>query len=297
MKPGLVSVIIPNYNYAHYLREAVDSVLAQTYQDIEIVVVDDGSKDDSRAVLESYGERLKIVFQENQGVAAARNNGSAASSGEFIAFLDADDAWLPTKVEKQVAKFAANPNFGLVHVGVDEVDPEGNSLVHRLEGAEGRVSATLLMLGREGVLGGGSGAMIRRTVFDEIGGVDQRLSTSADWDLFYRISERHEVGFVAELLIKYRVHGSNMHTNVAVFEHDMMLAFEKAFASPTPEIAAVKQKAYGNLHQILAGSYFHARKYGAFGANSLKSIVREPANIRHFLPFGRTANRRGVKAE
>jgi len=298
MKPGLVSVIIPNYNYAHYLREAIDGVLGQTYENIEIIVVDDGSKDDSRAVLESYSEKITMIFQQNQGVSAARNNGAAAASGEYIAFLDADDAWLPTKVEKQITKFSENTNFGLVHVGVDEVDPDGNSLVHRLEGAEGNVSATLLMLGREGVLGGGSGAMLRRGVFDEIGGVDERLSTSADWDMFYRVSERYEVGFVPELLVKYRVHGSNMHTNVAVFEHDMLLAFEKAFSSPTPEIAAVKQKAYGNLYQILAGSYYHAGQYGGFAANSFKSLAREPGNIRHFLPFGRrTANRRGVKAE
>ncbi len=297
MKKGLVSVIIPNYNYAHYLREAIDSVLAQTYGEIEIIVVDDGSKDDSRAILESYGEQIQAIFQSNQGVAAARNKGAAASDGEYIAFLDADDSWLPTKVEKQVAKFAENSNFGLVHVGVDEVDPEGHSLVHRLEGAEGAVSATLLMLGREGVLGGGSGAMIRRTVFEEIGGFDERLSTSADWDLFYRVSERYAVGFVPELLIKYRVHGSNMHTNVAVFEHDMSLAFEKAFASPSPEIAAIERKAYGGLYQILAGSYFRAGKYGAFAANSLKSLTHEPRNIRHFLPFGRRSNRRGVGTE
>lgn len=298
MKQGLVSVIIPNYNYAQYLREAIDSVLAQTYRDIEVIVVDDGSKDDSRAVLESYGDTIKAIFQQNQGVAAARNNGAAASDGEYIAFLDADDAWLPTKIERQIDRFADSETLGLVHVGVDEVDSEGQSLVHRLEGAEGTVSATLLMLGREGVLGGGSGAMVRRAVFDEIGGLDERLSTSADWDMFYRVSERSEVGFVRELLVKYRVHGSNMHTNVDVFEHDMLLAFEKAFISPSPEIAAVRRKAYGSLFQILAGSYYYAGQYGAFVTNSLKSVTREPGNIRYFLPFlRRTANRRGVKVE
>ena len=298
MKEGLVSVVIPNYNYAHYLRETIDSVLAQTYSDIEIIVVDDGSKDGSKDVLVGYGDKVSTIFQQNQGVSAARNNGVAASEGEFVAFLDADDVWLPTKVEKQVERFRGDADLGLVHVGVDEIDADGNSLVHRLEGVEGKVCTTLLMLKREGVLGGGSGMMIRRTVFDEVGGFDLRLSTSADWDLAYRVSELYEVGFVAEILLKYRVHNSNMHANVGVMEHDMMLAFEKAFRTKDAEIIGVRRAAYGSLHQILAGSYFVAGNYPSFISNSVKSLYFDPSNIGYFLKVGRRpSNRRGVKVE
>ena len=298
MKQGLVSVVIPNYNYAHYLRETIDSVLAQTYHEIEIIVVDDGSKDDSKEILAGYGDKIRTIFQQNQGVSAARNNGVKESSGEFIAFLDADDAWLSTKIEKQVARFRSDPKLGLVHVGVEEVDADGNSLVERLEGVEGKVSTILLMLIREGVLGGGSGMMVPRRVFDEIGGFDLRLSTSADWDLQYRVSERYTVSFVPELLLKYRVHNSNMHANVGVMEHDMMLAFEKAFRTNDAEIQAAKRTAYGSLHQILAGSYFVAGNYPAFIFHSIKSLYFEPRNISYFLKFGRRpSNRRGVKAE
>lgn len=290
--------MIPNYNYAHYLRETIDSVLAQTYSDIEIIVVDDGSKDDSKAILAGYADRVHTIFQQNQGVSAARNNGVNESTGEFISFLDADDAWLPTKIEKQVARFREHEELGLVHVGVDEIDADGNSLVHRLEGVEGKVCTTLLMLKREGVLGGGSGMMVRRKVFDEIGGFDLRLSTSADWDLAYRVSERYTVGFVPEILLKYRVHNSNMHANVGVMEHDMILAFEKAFRTNDAEIQAAKRPAYGSLHQILAGSYFVAGNYAAFVAHSIKSLYFDPRNITYFLKFGsRPSNRRGVKLE
>lgn len=296
MQEGLVSVVIPNYNYANYVREAIDSVLAQDYEDIEIIVIDDGSKDDSRIVLENYGDAITSIFQKNQGVAASRNNGVRASSGEFIAFLDADDAWQPTKVSKQVELFREQPELGLVHVGVDEIDSGGNSLVHRLEGVEGRVAPVLLLLKREGVLGGGSGFMVPRQVFDAVGGFDTRLSTSADWDLFYRIAVRYEVGFVPELLLRYRVHSSNMHSNVAALEHDMTLAFEKAFSAPEKDVEAVRRKAYGSLYQILAGSYFRARNYPAFIANSIKSLYFDPSNIAYFLRFGRRpANRRGVR--
>lgn len=288
-----VSVVIPNYNYAHYLPECIDSVLAQTYSPIEIIVVDDGSKDASRDVLDGYGDRIVVLYQKNQGVSAARNNGIGAASGDLIAFLDADDAWLPTKIEKQVERFAAEPDLGLVHVGVAEVDGEGRTLVERLEGVEGDVSTILLQLKREGVLGGGSGPMVPRRVLDEVGGFDTRLSTSADWDLSYRISERYRVGFVPEVLLRYRVHNSNMHGNVAVMERDMMLAFQKAFAEPEDKIAKVRRRAYGSLHQILAGSYYRAGNYPAFISNSVKSLFFHPPNIRYFLRFGHRPNRRG----
>lgn len=126
------------------------------------------------------------------------------------------------------------------------------------------MSDDLLMLKREGILGGGSGLMIPRKIFDEVGGFDTRLSTSADWDLFYQISKRYSVGFINEILIKYRMHNSNMHANVNAMEHDMMLAFEKAFSVQTLKLTSLRRRAYGSLHQILAGSYFAVGNYRAF---------------------------------
>ncbi len=287
MKKGLVSVVIPNYNYARFLREAIDSVLAQTYAEIEIIVVDDGSTDDSKDILKSYGQQIKAVFQQNQGVSAARNNGVNESRGEFISFLDADDLWLPAKIEKQVVRFQEDEKLGLVHVGVVEVDANGDFLLERLEGLEGDVSGELLLI-KQTILGGGSGLMVRRDVFDEVGGFDNRLSTSADWDLFYQISSRYPIGFVPEILLKYRVHNSNMHSNVSAMEHDMMIAFEKAFIEMTPELKKIRRRAYGSLHQNLAGSYFAAGNYTAFVSHSFKSLTLDPGNIKHFLRFRRT---------
>lgn len=280
MQKGLVTVVIPNYNYAHYLREAIDSVLAQTYEDIEIIVVDDGSSDDSREVLASFGDRLSTIYQRNQGVSAARNNGAEAGRGEFIAFLDADDIWLPEKVEKQVELFRNDPSLGLVHVGVDEIDAGGNLQLRRLEGIEGLVASDLLMLKRETILGGGSGLMVPRGVFEEVGGFDTGLSTSADWDLGFRISSKNAVGFVPEILLKYRVHDSNMHGNVGVMERDMTRAFDKAFSDGNREHY---DEAHGNLYKNLAGSYFHAGDYGAFVRTAVLCVRYQPANIMYFL--------------
>lgn len=282
MQKGKVSVIIPNYNYARYVGGAVDSVLAQTFPDIEIIVVDDGSTDASKDVLSDYGDAIKTIFQQNRGVSAARNNGVAASSGELVAFLDADDEWLPSKVEKQVALFRSDTSLGLVHVGVDEIDADGHSLRHRLEGSTGDATHDLLMLGRKGILGGGSGLMVARTVFDQTGGFDSRLSTSADWDFFYQAARRCKVGFVPEVLVRYRFHNANMRANVAAMENDMTLAFERAFAGGPGED---KRAAYGNLYKTLAGSYFRAGQYGAFARTAMKSVGYDPANLLYFAKF------------
>lgn len=278
----LVSVIIPNYNYAHYLGEAIDSVLKQTYSNLEVIVVDDGSTDGSRAVIESYGDKITTVFQQNEGVSAARNRGVKASGGEYVAFLDADDSWMPEKVEKQVGRFQADNTLGLVHVGVIEVDENGSALRERLEGLEGDVANDLLMLKREGILGGGSGLMVPRKVFDEVGGFDERLSTSADWDLFYQISSRHKVAFVPQLLVKYRIHNSNMHSNVAVMEHDMTAAFAKIFQGASTPLS---RESYGGLYKTLAGSYFRAGEYGDFIRSAVKSVGYRPSNLGYFLNF------------
>lgn len=286
MKTGLVTVVIPNYNYAGYVGEAIESALNQTYPNVEVIVVDDGSRDGSRSIIESFGDRTRSIFQQNAGVSAARNTGAAAGHGEFLAFLDADDVWMPQKLEKQVAAFRERPEIGLVHVAVEEIDGEGKKVGGRFVGGDGNeVWKDLLLFTGKGVLGGGSGAMIARRVFEEIGGFDERLSTSADWDLYYRISRRFEVGFVSETLLRYRVHSSNMHANIGVMERDMLLAFEKAFAGADAEAHRIKRPAFANLYQNLAGSYYRAGKMAGFIKYSLRSLTLRPANIAHFLPL------------
>jgi len=284
MRKGVVSVVIPNYNYAQYLREAIDSALAQTYAKIEVIVVDDGSTDGSKGILESYGDKIAAIFQQNQGVSAARNNGISLAEGEFFAFLDADDVWLPEKIEKQIAEFQNNEDLGLVHVGVVEIDENGEPGKQRLDGGSGSaVSRNLLLFSGEGILGGGSGAVITRKAFDMVGGFDERLSTSADWDFFYQISSRFEVSFVPEILLKYRVHNSNMHANISVMEHDMLLAYEKAFDEEKnwPFMA----ECYGVLYKTLSGSYFHNGDYWGFVRTAFESLLSNPRNLWYFLKF------------
>lgn len=284
MRP-LVSAIIPNYNYARYVGEAVESALSQTYSNIEVIVVDDGSTDNSLEVLAQYRDRIKIIRQENSGVSVARNRGVAESSGDYIAFLDADDVWLPEKIEKQVRRIQSEDSIGIVHVGVIDIDASGKELATHLNGMEGEVASELMMFERAVILGGGSGVMIPRKVFDKVSGFDEALSTSADWDLYFRISCDFSVGFIGEPLLKYRLHGSNMHSNVSRMEREMLFAYEKFFSRTSSEIGRNASKAYGSLYRMLSGSYFRSGKYVSFIRTALLSCFNDPRSIAYFIKF------------
>lgn len=271
MADPLVSVVIPNYNYARFLGQAIDSVLAQTYPSVEIVVVDDGSKDESAHVLRQYEGRVRPILQVNQGVSAARNNGIAASRGEAIAFLDSDDVWDPRKIELQVRKLE-DPAVGLVHSGIEYVDSNGRSLAVDLAGAEGKILRRHALF-RVPTVRSGSTALVRRSCLDKVGLFDVSLSTSADWDMWRRIGAVSEVRMIPLPLVKYRLHDGAMHRNLAVFERDMLHAFERMFDDPSSnELLPIRRKCYANLYATLCASYSsqHAwRKALKFAGRSL----------------------------
>jgi glycosyltransferase involved in cell wall biosynthesis len=273
-----VSVIIPNYNYGKYIAKTVDSVLSQTYKCIEVVVVDDGSKDDSLNVLKNYGEALTVIRQQNQGVSPARNNGVRNSTGELLAFLDADDIWLPEKLERQVQRITSDGDVGLVHCAMSYVDINDNVFGENRNGLEGWIGEAILRL-KPAIVGAGSTGLVRRHIFDEVGGFDPRQTTAADWDFCYRVASRYKVAFVDEPLVLYRIHNSNMHSNVGAMEKDMRIGLEKAFASGNPSIMAMRAACYADFHYMLAGSYFHSGQYAATVSNAIKSLWYKPTQI------------------
>ena len=281
-----VSVVIPTYNYGRFIKEAIDSVLKQSWPAIEVVVVDDGSTDETRSVVESFDGRVRYLKQENAGVCAARNRGVSESKGDLIAFLDADDMWEPAKVEKQLAKFDADPEIGLVHCGLREFDSETSETVStRVEGQEGSVADELLLWERPAVNVSGSSVMVRREVFDAVGGFDEQLKVGEDWDFCYRIARKYKIGFVREPLVNYRVHSAAAHNNVLEMERGMSLFYEKAFAEGDEHVLSLRRRAMGNFHRVMAGSYFHAGDYRSFAKHAIKSIYRRPAGLGYFLKF------------
>jgi glycosyltransferase involved in cell wall biosynthesis len=285
--PLAVSVIIPTYNRAHFVREAIDSALAQTLPAAEVIVVDDGSSDDTPSTLAGYGNRIRAVRQQNGGVAAARNRGAALASGDLLAFLDADDVWLPHKLARQVQRFQSEPGIGLVHCGVVDVDKGGTALGEHRDGMEGWVASEMLLFQRPVILGGGSTGVVSRAAFEAVGGFDPHLPPSEDWDLCYRVACRYKVGFVPEVLVQYRLHGQNSHLNVRATERAMMLAFAKAFRAEGAHCRGLRRRAYGNLHMVLAGSFFAARQPRGFVRHALISLCLTPDNSARLLGYPR----------
>ncbi len=281
-----VSVIIPTYNYGRFINEAIESALGQTYPPPEVIVVDDGSTDDTEAVVRSFGERVKYIRQENAGVCAARNYGVAESSGELIAFLDADDIWEPTKLEKQLARFSEDLQIGLVHCGVREFDDSTSDIVSVvIEGAEDDAAENLLLWLEPSIIGPGGTIMVSRKAFDAVGGFDTRMKCGEDWDFCYRVARQFKVGFVPEPLVNYRCHAAAAHRNVDEMERGMELFYKKAFDTDDADVLRLKRRALGNYHKVLAGSFFHSARYGKFLSHSFKSVLKRPANLGYFLSY------------
>lgn len=204
-----VSVIIPAYNAMRYIGETLESLLAQSFTDYEAIIVDDGSKDGIGDWFRTVTDpRIRLIQQANQGPSAARNNGIANSSGELIAFLDADDLWDRDKLAQQVALMDAHPDVGLVYCWLELVDSEGKPWNKRVEFTQsGNVWQTLLI---RNIVGCGSSPMIRRSVFDAVGVFDASLSHDEDRDMWLRISEKFDFMPLQAPVVKYRLHNHNI---------------------------------------------------------------------------------------
>lgn len=203
----LVSVVIPVYNGERFLKESLESVFAQTCHDYEVVCVDDGSTDGSCSLLEQYGARVRVIQQENAGQSAARNAGARQATGAFVAFLDQDDLWYPSKLAQQVAVLNAEADVALVHCNYDRIDGDGRVLVAGAALAE-RASDLASPLGRliGEVLVFPSAMMVRRDVFQRVGGFDPELRGFEDFDLIARLKQQGRFVLLNESGMAYRLH-------------------------------------------------------------------------------------------
>lgn len=197
-----VSVIIPTYNKAHLLGRAVQSVLNQTYQDFEVIVVDDCSSDNTERVVIGFDDdRIRYIrHEENKGAAAARNTGIKAAEGEYIAFLDSDDEWLSEKLEKQVRAFAdGSTDLGVVYTGVRFI--AGNKIKYapssNIKKKEGYIHAVLLETNFIPL----PAAIVKKECLEKVGMFDESLPRLQEWDLWIRISTHYHFKYISELLV------------------------------------------------------------------------------------------------
>jgi glycosyltransferase involved in cell wall biosynthesis len=256
MKNPLVSVIIPAFNSEKYIDETIQSVLQQSYKELEVIIIDDGSTDNQEEIIQKHcltDPRVHYYYQSKQGVSSARNYGFQISKGEFIAFLDADDIWLPENISLKIQKFEKG-NYGMVHSDGLMIDEKSTILEYKLEGNEGWLLEEILSWNGTQIPGPSS-VLIKRAVIDKVGLFDPALSTSADQDFFIRISAEYEIGRVVKPTWEYRVHDSNMHKNIPLMEKDVRYVYKKASASNLFKKRSFEKKCYSNMYMILAATW------------------------------------------
>jgi len=216
-KEGFVSVVIPCYNQAHFLVEAIQSVLSQVYPNFEVIVVDDGSQDATAEVAATYADkdpRVRLICQQNRGLAGARNRGLAEANGEYAVFLDSDDRLVEGAFEVGVRELEANPDCAFVFGHYRPISADGVAYaVPRQERIGGDHYLALL---RDNYISMPASVMYRRWVFEEVGGFDGSVDAAADWDLYLRVARRFPIHHHGEVVADYRWHGANMTADPAL---------------------------------------------------------------------------------
>jgi|APSaa5957512622_1039677.scaffolds.fasta_scaffold04427_4 glycosyltransferase involved in cell wall biosynthesis len=259
----MVSVIIPTFDSAEYIPAAIESVLFQTYSNIEIIVINDGSTDNTKDILRPYLNKIVYLEQKNTGPAAARNLGIDKAHGDFIGFLDADDVWMPSKLEKQLRSLQQDPKAGLVYskfvdfhhrsrkeLGVYPREMHSGILFDLL------LTTPLLLL---------SSVIIRTRVLKELGGFDEGLTTAEDTHLYLRIARNYRIIGVPEILVRRRIHDRNLSNRVDVDIGTLSCLdrIVRLFPETDPRIYRTMAIAYQNRGKAMMLDCFHSDAYAA----------------------------------
>ena len=283
-----VSIVIPVYNQERFLAEAIDSALNQTWADREVIVVDDGCTDGSPEILTRYPQ-VRVVRQVNRGLAAARNAGLAASRGEVVIFLDADDRLWPDAAEIGARLLMARPDAVMVFGHCRLVNEDGIPLPTNLPTVRADFYDELL---RDNFIWTPAMAAFRRTVFDAVGVFDEAVSPAADYDLYLRISRRFPIAAHRAVTVDYRQHGSNMSRD-PVLMLDATLAVlraQQAHLLTEPELVAAYAQAelnwrhcYGERLIARFRTALREREWHTAAASAFHLLRLYPAGVRRHL--------------
>lgn len=272
-----VSVIIPVFNGASFVSRAIESVLSQTLPDLELIVVDDGSTDESPQVIRSFRDpRVLYLRQDNQGPNAAYNTGIYRARGDLLAFLDSDDWWLPRKLEAQLNRLQTAPEAGLVYCSTLKVDPNGDLLKTRHADTEGQVLERLLM---NNDIAGPSSVVVPEGVVEKVGAFDGSLRRSGDWEMWLRIAAEFPIAAVREPLVCITNRSHSHGKDIAASRDDSLRMLNRAFVSYASRKMHLQAKAFARVH-FLAGV-----RYGTLGAlrdsrrEFFESLRLEPTHL------------------
>lgn len=255
--PPLVSVIIPTHNHAHFITEAIQSVFNQSYRNYEVIVIDDGSMDNTREVVARFSEDVRYIRQGNRGLSSARNRGIEVANGDYIALLDADDTWLPGFLSTVVERLESEPELGAVYTGFFFVNTEGELLPQRSTSTvpDNQLYDRLL----DGEFFVPAAVVARRLCFECVGLFDEALRGSEDWDMWLRVAREFPFAGISEPLVNYRIHGKNMSADPEYMLHYQLLVAKKQFGPPdgVPEDwPPERQRVYATIYRYAAQGFF-----------------------------------------
>jgi glycosyltransferase involved in cell wall biosynthesis len=285
-----VSVILTTYNGATrgYLNTAIESVLSQSFQDFELLIIDDGSSDRTADECKQYmgNGRVTYIFQDNKGLAGARNTGIELSSGKYICLLDDDDVWKPEKLQRQL-EFSQNrlsgvDNWGLIFTWLELIDERANVVSYRGHHQEGWIFRELLF---ENTIDAPSSVLIKREVFDRVGFFDKQFGRCADWDMWLRVSKEYRIFPTKEYLVQYREHAQSMSANVEAFLEEEKAVLKKALSEVPAEINP--SEVYASCYLNRSVCYYAADDFQQFRHMFLKGmkISSKPVRLEHILLF------------
>jgi len=284
-----VSVILPCYNGARWISQAIKSVLAQTYKDFELLVIDDGSTDNSREIVSSYlhDGRVRYIYQENRGFSGAINRGIKESKGDFIGFIGQDDLWLPYKLELQMRYFSKHRNVDLVHSSYFVIDSEGRVIGIRNVGIPNVSSKRELIeelflrnfIGFETVL-------VKKRCFDEVGFFDERMVGFSDHDMWIRIAGKFNIcGYIRKPLVKKRIHESQLSKVRMgdVFKDEFLLV--KKAVDQYPFLKRIERKKLASLYYAWGISLLQKGNIEDAKRKFLKSIMYQPWKVKSIIAY------------
>jgi glycosyltransferase involved in cell wall biosynthesis len=300
---SLVSVIIPAYNAGATILETIASVRQQTFADFELIVIDDGSIDNTLAQLEKiHDSRLKVFSYPHSGLGAARNRGIEHARGEFISFIDADDLWTREKLQSQLERLTRVPEAGVAYSWTMFIDEAGRFLFAKEPlYFEGNVYSELLL---SCFVASGSNVLIRKGCIDSIGLFDEKLRSGEDWEYWLRAAMRWPFVVVPKYQILYRFSPSSLSSQVETIERESLAILDNALKAAPPELSRLKNQCLANLKQYIA--FLHLiRGSGSecvtlAGQRLRQSISLHPRSllrrktlnilitwlVLHFVPFG-----------
>jgi len=300
MADVIVSVIVPAYNQGHYVGEAIQSVLDQTYQDFEIIVVDDGSTDKTAEVTKSFSDpRVHYIYQENRGLSGARNTGIRHSAGIYLTFLDSDDLFLPEKLELLVACLGDNSEIGLVAGQAIPINETGQP-VGRIFDVPLPEDTSQLLLGNPLHVGS---VMVRREWQVKAGFFDESLRSYEDWDMWLRLALLGcKMGWVDQPVSLYRFHQAQMTRDGQQMTTATFAVLEKTYNDPSLPVAwqAIRDQAYSQAYIRAAAQAYTARDYDSAGdclnqavqlnpqlvADNARLLARQVAGWAHYAKTG-----------